>query len=156
MPRIRILVVGRTRLPFLLEGQQFYMNRLGHYASVDWTEVKSVPVRKKTREESIKDQEGRSILGNISDREYVIALDRKGKMYDSPGLASQMQKIFMDQDRLALVIGGVLGLSEDVLKRAQATFSLSRLTFTHEMARLFLLEQLYRAFTILKSEKYHK
>jgi 23S rRNA (pseudouridine1915-N3)-methyltransferase len=156
MSRIRIVVVGQTKLPFILEGQQFYLDRLQHYTTVHWAELKSVPAKKKTGEKSIKDKEGISILRNIDDREYVMALDRKGRMYDSRGLASHLEKTFMDHDRLVFVIGGVLGLSEDVLKRAQAALSLSRLTFTHEMTRLFLLEQLYRAFTILRGEKYHK
>ena len=156
MPRIKIIVVGQTKLPFLLEGQRFYLERLRHYATVNLTEVKPVPVKRKAREKSVKDQEGISILRNINDREYVIALDQRGNMYDSPGLASYMEKIFMEQDRLVFVTGGVLGLSKGVLSRAQNTLSLSRFTFTHEMTRLFLLEQLYRAFTILRGEKYHK
>jgi 23S rRNA (pseudouridine1915-N3)-methyltransferase len=154
--RIRIVVVGQTKLPFILEGQQFYLDRLRHYTTVRWSELKSVPAKRKTPEKSVKGQEGVSILRNIDDREYVMALDRKGKMYDSRGLASHLEKTFMNHDRLVFVIGGVLGLSEDVLKRAHAVLSLSRLTFTHEMTRLILPEQLYRAFTILRGEKYHK
>jgi len=156
MARIKIIVVGRTKLPFLLQGQNFYLDRLRHYATIEWAEVRPVPMKKKTRGQSAKDQEGISILRHISDRDYVLALDQRGKMYDSPGMASCMEKIFMEQDRLVFVIGGIIGLSEDVLKRAQATLSLSRFTFTHEMARIFLLEQVYRAFTIMHGEKYHK
>lgn len=156
MPKLKIIVVGQTKLPFLLEGQDLYLARLRHYTSLEWTEVKPVPMKKKARDQSIKEQEGISILRHINDRDSVIALDQRGKMYDSRELASRVEKIFMEQGRLIFVIGGALGLSEDVLKRAQAVLSLSRLTFTHEMARLFLLEQLYRAFTILRGEKYHK
>jgi len=156
MSRIKIIVVGQTKLPFLLEGQHFYRDRLRHYTSVEWVEVKPVPVKKKAGERSVKDQEGSSMLRHINDRDYVIALDQRGKMYDSPGLAKSMEEIFVEQGRPVFAVGGALGLSEDVLKRAQATLSLSRFTFTHEMARLFLLEQLYRAFTILRGEKYHK
>lgn len=156
MARMKIIVVGQTKLPFLLEGQSFYLGRLRHYTSVEWTEIRPVPMKKKASGQSIKDQEGISILRHINDRDYLIALDQRGKTYDSPGMASRMEEIFMEQARPVFLIGGVLGLSGDVLKRAQATLSLSPLTFTHEMARLFLLEQLYRAFTILRGEKYHK
>ncbi|RLB19548.1 MAG: 23S rRNA (pseudouridine(1915)-N(3))-methyltransferase RlmH [Deltaproteobacteria bacterium] len=155
MPRIRIIVVGQTKLPFLFDGQQFYLDRLQHYTTIDWLEVKPVSI-KKTREQFIKEEEGLSILRYIKDRDYVIALDQRGRTCDSKGWASQVEQILMEQGGIVFVVGGTLGLSEKVLTRAQATLSLSRLTFTHEMARLFLLEQLYRAFTILRGEKYHK
>lgn len=95
-------------------------------------------------------------MKSLMEREYVIALDRKGDLYDSIGLASHIEKLSTEQGRMVFVIGGVLGLSETVLKRARTVLSLSRFTLTHEMSRLFLLEQLYRAFTIIRGEKYHK
>ena len=90
-------------------------------------------------------------------QDYVIALDRSGKAYSSRGLATWLDDISIHVGGwVSFVIGGPLGLSPDILKRAQGVFSLSRLTLTHEMSRLVLLEQLYRAMTILKGEKYHK
>jgi len=156
MPQIKIIVVGQTKLPFLREGQHFYLDRLRHYTSVEWVEVKPVPLKKNTDAQSMKDREGISILRQVNDRDYVVALDQRGKEYDSPGLASRMEKIFMEQGGIALIVGGVMGLSGEILRRAQETVSLSQFTLTHEMARLFLLEQLYRAFTIMRGEKYHK
>lgn len=156
MPQIKIIVVGQTKLPFLREGQHFYLDRLRHYTSVEWVEVKPVPLKKNTDVQSMKDREGISILRQVNDRDYVVALDQRGKEYDSPALASRMEKIFMEQGGIALIVGGVIGLSGEILRRAQETVSLSQFTLTHEMARLFLLEQLYRAFTIMRGEKYHK
>ena len=156
MALIRIIVAGQTKLPFLREGQDFYLDRLRHYASIEWVETKPVSVKKRGDEHSIRIREGASLLKQIDERDYVVALDQGGKAYDSPGLAIRLETLFMEHGRLVFIVGGVLGLSEDVLKRAQSTLSLSRFTFTHEMARLFFLEQLYRAFTILRGEKYHK
>ncbi len=156
MVLIKIIVPGQTKLPFLREGQDFYLDRLRHYTSIEWVETKPVSVKKNADEHSIRIREGASLLKQVDERDYVLALDQRGKAYDSPGLAIRMEKLFMEHGRLVFIVGGVLGLSEDVLKRAQSTLSLSRFTFTHEMARLFLLEQLYRAFTILRGEKYHK
>ena len=89
--------------------------------------------------------------------DYLVALDRSGQQYDSEGLAAWFDKLSMERGGwISFVIGGPLGLPSDLLKRAQKVLSLSSLTLTHEMCRLFLLEQVYRAFTIMKGEKYHK
>ena len=106
--------------------------------------------------EEILDKEGEAIAKRLLPRDYVIAMDRSGKAYDSEGLAAQIERLSLTQDRLSFVIGGPLGLSKKILDQAHEVFSLSRLTLTHEMSRLLLLEQLYRAFTILNNEKYHK
>lgn len=156
MPRIRIIVLGQTKLPFLSEGQKFYLDRLRHYAAVEWTELRASSINRKSSARSIREQEGKSIMKSLMERDYVFALDQKGDAFDSIDLARHIEKLSMVQDRMTFVIGGVLGLSENVLKRAQTVISLSRFTLTHEMSRLFLLEQLYRAFTIIRGEKYHK
>jgi 23S rRNA (pseudouridine1915-N3)-methyltransferase len=156
MVRIRFIVVDRTRSSFLKEGEQFYLNRLRRYAHTEWIEVKPVTISPKKSIQDILDKEGVAIARKLTARDYVVALDRKGKQQTSKELASHINQTLIRNRQLALVIGGPLGLSENILKTARERLSLSRLTLTHEMVRLVLLEQLYRAFTIIHGEKYHK
>lgn len=153
---IKIIVVDRTRSPFLREGEAFYGERVSRYTRLEWVEVKPERITKGRTEQEILDTEGRSIVKRMAPRDHVIALERSGKPYDSKELSEKLGALAQSGEPVAFIIGGPLGLSKEVLDRARETFSLSRLTFTHEMARLILLEQLYRAFTILKNEKYHK
>jgi 23S rRNA (pseudouridine1915-N3)-methyltransferase len=154
--RFGMYVVGRTRAPFLLQGETFYLNRLGQYARVQWVEVKPAPATKGLTDAQIMAGEGMSVLARLPDKDCVLALDRRGKTYDSEGLAHRIESLASQHGRIAFVIGGHAGLSDEVLSRANERISLSQLTFTHEMSRLVLLEQLYRAMTILRGEKYHK
>jgi 23S rRNA (pseudouridine1915-N3)-methyltransferase len=156
MLRLKIIVVDRTRSPFLKEGESFYLDRLKRYAHTEWVEVKPESIKKGKPSAQIVAAEGGSITKKLLPRDYLIALDRTGKAFDSKGLAARINELSFSHDRLAFVIGGPLGLSKEVLKKAHETLSLSRLTLTHEMSRLVLLEQLYRAFTIINNEKYHK
>ena len=156
MLKIKIIVVDRTRSEFLKQGESFYMKRLKRYAQTEWVEVKPVGIKKGRSIFGILDEEGDSIAKKLVTREYIIALDRSGEAYDSEELAARIEKLSFTHDRLTFVVGGPLGLSKTILNRSHEIFSLSRLTLTHEMSRLLLLEQLYRAFTIIKSEKYHK
>jgi 23S rRNA (pseudouridine1915-N3)-methyltransferase len=154
--RFGMYVVGKTRAPFLLEGEAFYLDRLGQYARVEWVEVKPALATKGLTDAQIVAAEGLSLLARLPDKDCVLALDRRGKMYGSEGLAQRIQTLASHHGRIAFVIGGHAGLSDDVLSRAKERISLSLLTFTHEMSRLILLEQIYRAMTILRGEKYHK
>ncbi len=155
--KIRVIVVDRTRSPFLKQGESFYLDRLKHYAQVEWVEVKPAAIKKGRPEEEVLNVEGEAIARRLMPRDYLVALDRTGHQYDSEGLADWLEKFYMDRGGwISFVIGGPLGLSKDLMKRAQKVLSLSRLTLTHEMCRLFFLEQIYRAFTIMKGEKYHK
>jgi 23S rRNA (pseudouridine1915-N3)-methyltransferase len=154
--RLRIIVVDRTRSRFLREGESFYLDRLGRYVRTEWVEVKPTKIKKGRPVLDILAAEGESILRNFLSGDYLVALDRSGRALDSEGLASWIEALSLSQDRIAFVIGGPLGLSNTVLERAHEILSLSQLTLTHEMSRLLLLEQLYRAFTIIHGEKYHK
>jgi len=156
MLKIKIIVVDRTRSEFLKQGESFYMKRLKRYAQTEWVEVKPAGIKKGRPTLRILDEEGDSIAKKLVTRDYIIALDRSGKEYDSEELAARIEKLSFTHDRLTFVVGGPLGLSKTILNRSHEIFSLSRLTLTHEMSRLLLLEQLYRAFTIIKGEKYHK
>lgn len=157
MLRIRIIVVDRTRASFLREGEAFYLKRLRRYVKTDWVEVKPTGITKGRTEEEILLEEGRALAKRLSPGDTAIPLDRKGKAYDSRGLARRLDGLsHRSGGSVCFIIGGPLGISGEVLERAEEALSLSRLTLTHEMSRLILLEQLYRACTILAGEKYHK
>jgi 23S rRNA (pseudouridine1915-N3)-methyltransferase len=157
MSKIRIIVVDRTRASFLKEGEEVYLSRLRNYAPVEWIQVKPAKISKGRNTEEILGEEAREIRRHILPRDYVIALDRTGRQYDSEELAAWLEGMFgKATESLSFVIGGPLGLSGQITSQAKGVLSLSRLTLTHEMTRLVLLEQLYRAFTILRGEKYHK
>lgn len=157
MPKIRLIVVDRTRSPFLKEGESFYIERLQKYARVEWVEIKPTKIKKGLSTEEILATEGQKIARRLGPRDYLVSLDRSGDQHDSAGLAAWLNKLATGAwDRITFIIGGPLGLSGEILERSRKILSLSRLTLTHEMSRLLLLEQLYRAFTILRGEKYHK
>lgn len=156
MLTIKIIVVDRTRSPFLKKGETFYLDRIRKYARTQWVEVKPAIIKKSTPAAAVLSAEGASITKKINPGDYVIALDRSGHAYNSRKLAARIERLSQDNSRLAFFIGGPLGLSKTVLEKADEVLSLSRLTLTHEMTRLILLEQLYRSFTIIHNEKYHK
>ena len=156
MLKIKIIVVDRTRSDFLAEGETLYLERLRRYAHIEWVEIKPARIQKSRPAQIILAAEGISIAKRIIAGDYVIALDRSGKAYDSEGLAARIDHLSSSHNPLTFIVGGPLGLSKEILAKANETLSLSRLTFTHEMSRLVLLEQIYRAFTILNNEKYHK
>ena len=156
MPRIKLIVVGNTKSSFLKQGEKFYLERLQRYSPTEWIEVKPQKVRKGRPKKEILAVEGQSIEKTFLLKDHIIALDIQGKEYSSEGLADRIKELSLTTKRVCFVIGGPLGLSKHILRRADETLSLSRLTLTHEMSRLVLLEQLYRAYTIIKGEKYHK
>ncbi len=156
MPKIKIIVVGNTKSSFIKEGEQIYLERLRRYTDTQWVEVKPQKVRKGRSGVEILAAEGQSIDKKFLSGDHIIALDISGKEYDSEGLAKWIERFSLSGKSLCFVIGGPLGLSEKILHSADEILSLSKLTLTHEMSRLLLLEQLYRAYTIIRGEKYHK
>jgi len=157
MISIRIIVVDRTRPPFLAEGEAFYLKRVQHYAQLEWIEVKPVKMTKGRPEAEILNLEGQAMIRKRALKDYLVVLDRSGRQYASEEFAGRLEKAALNAGgRITFMIGGPLGLSKEVLSKADEILSLSKFTFTHEMSRVILLEQIYRAFTILKGEKYHK
>lgn len=156
MSKIKFIVVGGTRSTFLKEGELHYLERLRRYAPTDWIEVKPQKVTKGRSRDDILRVEGQAIAGKWTPDDHVIALDSRGREYESEGLAAFIEQLYQHPKRICFVIGGPLGLAKEVLEAAAQRLSLSRLTLTHEMSRLVLLEQLYRAHTIIRGEKYHK
>jgi 23S rRNA (pseudouridine1915-N3)-methyltransferase len=157
MIKIRLIVVDRTRSPFLAEGEAFYLKRLRNYAQVEWLEVKPVKMTKGRPEEEILQLEGQALIRKRAPKDHLVALDRSGRQCGSEEFASRIEKAAMNAaGGISFMIGGPLGLSRDALTEADEILSLSKFTLTHEMSRVLLLEQIYRAFTILKGERYHK
>ena len=157
MLKMRIIVVDRTRSPFLKEGEKFYLERLRKYVQVDWTEVKPVKISPGRPAWEILAAEGERIAKKTAQRDCSVCLDRSGNQYDSERFAAWLTSLVESGEQwVSFIIGGPLGLSKDILHRSREVLSLSQFTLTHEMSRLILLEQLYRAFTILRGEKYHK
>ena len=148
--------MDKTRESWLNSGVQNYINRIKKYVSVDIKECKGIKYNKKMDLDKILDKEGEKLMKAIPKGAFKIVLDQRGEMLDSKGLASFFISLENQGTRdIALIIGGPLGLSKDLVERADLLFSLSRLTFPHDFARLILAEQVYRAFTIKAGEPYH-
>ena len=157
---IRILSVGKIKEKYLTAGIQEYAKRLIRYCKLTFCQVADEKTPDKASEalnEQIKKTEGERIMKNIRDQDYVIALALDGKMLDSVELSEKIGQLGIEgKISVAFVIGGSLGLSEQVLKRADFRLSFSRMTFPHQLMQMILLEQIYRGFRILNNEPYHK
>ncbi|MDP6779044.1 MAG: 23S rRNA (pseudouridine(1915)-N(3))-methyltransferase RlmH [Candidatus Latescibacteria bacterium] len=155
--RILLVAVGRCREASIRDGVDDYARRLSHYASVKQVEVKAERARKGFPTGEILAREGRRLLQAIPDNAYTVALDREGESCGSEELSRKLARLGVGgKSRIAFVIGGAFGLGRSVIERADWRLSLSRMTFPHEMARLILVEQVYRALTIIRGEEYHK
>jgi len=156
---IKIISVGKIKEKYLLEGIKEYAKRLQKYTGLDMIEVSDEKAPENLSEKEmniIKDKEGERILSKIND-EYVIALAIEGKNIDSVKLSEKINNIFSYQSsNIVFVIGGSLGLSNNVLTRANELISFSKMTFPHQLMKLILLEQVYRSFRIINNEPYHK
>ena len=154
--KLTLLVVGKTDESYLKDGINRYSKRLGHYINF---EIKIIPDIKNTKNitETIqKQKEGEAILSHIAPGREIHLFDEKGKEYTSRKFAGFLQKkMVQGLKEMVLVIGGPYGFSEEVQLKAASKISLSKMTFSHQLARLLCVEQLYRAFTILKGEPYH-
>ena len=154
--KIKVICIGKTSKSFLIEGEREYLNRLKHYNPVEKLELPDIKNAKRLSREQIKTEEGKLLLSKISAGEQLFLLDEKGKSFNSIDFSKFIQKRFNQGGKsLVFLIGGAYGFSEDVYARANGKISLSEMTFSHQMIRLFFLEQLYRGFTILKGEPYH-
>ncbi|MBB2482683.1 23S rRNA (pseudouridine(1915)-N(3))-methyltransferase RlmH [Bacillus sp. APMAM] len=157
---ISIIAVGKLKEKYLKQGIDEYLKRLTAYAKVEIIEVpdeKAPEILSETEMEQVKQKEGERILAKISQDTHVIALAIEGKMKTSEELADGLDKLATyGKSKIAFVIGGSLGLSSDVMQRANESLSFSKMTFPHQLMRLVLVEQVYRAFRIIRGEPYHK
>lgn len=149
-------MIGKTDEPYLEEGIEKYAKRLKHYVSFEKVILADVKQGAKLAVDKLKEEEGRLILSKVENSDLLVLLDEKGNEFTSSQFASYLQKKMNTvSGNLVLVIGGAFGFSGEVYSRANEKISLSKMTFSHQMVRLFITEQLYRAFTILRGEKYH-
>jgi len=157
---ISIITVGKLKEKYLKQGIDEYLKRLSAYAKIEIIEVpdeKAPEELSETEMLQVKQKEGERILSKIHPDAHVIALAIEGKMKTSEELAEGLDKLATyGKSKIAFVIGGSLGLSSEVLQRANEKLSFSKMTFPHQLMRLILVEQVYRAYRILRGEPYHK
>jgi 23S rRNA (pseudouridine1915-N3)-methyltransferase len=148
--------VGKAHEAYVKEGVEMFSKRITHYYATEWN---IIPVPKNTatlNETEVKKKEGETILNNLQKEDYLVLLDERGKLLTSEGLATFIQQRANDSvKKIVFLIGGAFGVSDDVVKRANFKWALSPLVFPHQLVRLILSEQVYRACTINKNEKYH-
>lgn len=153
---IQLISLGKTVNPFINEGIQFYLKRIGKYNAFSLIELPDVKNAGKLSEAERKKEEGKALLKYFQPSDFHILLDEKGKQFTSEKFAEQLQQMMnRGYKNLNFYIGGPYGFSDDVYQAANAKMAVSEMTFTHEMIRMFFCEQVYRAFTILKNEPYH-
>ena len=153
--RITLIENGKTRDSFIKEGVEQFRKRVVRYVPFN---IETIPDLKNTRNLTMKEvqkQEGILLLKRVKAVETLILLDERSTQYDSIAFAEYLNSLEGKVNRLLFVIGGPYGFSEEVYKRADGRISLSTLTFSHQLVRVLFMEQLYRAFTILKGEPYH-
>lgn len=158
--KITIVSVGKLKEKYLKQGIQEYMKRLGAYAKVEIKEVADEKAPENMSDADmldVKRKEGERILSHISPDAYVITLEINGKQLTSEQLAKKMDELATyGKSKIAFIIGGSLGISEEVQKRSDYALSFSKMTFPHQVMRLILLEQVYRSYRINRGEPYHK
>ena len=153
---IKLIAVGKTDNPALQQLISTYEKRLSYYINFELQLLPDIKNSKSLSEEQQKIKEGELILSYVEPSHHLILLDEQGKEYTSIAFADELQKKMNSGiKQLTFVIGGPYGFSQAVYQRANSKLSLSKLTFSHQMIRLFFVEQLYRAFTILRNEPYH-
>jgi len=153
--RITLIETGKTRDPFIREGVELFRSRVIHYVPF---QIDTLPDLKNTRNlgmKEVQEREGQILLKRLKPGDFMILLDERGKEFHSISFAEYLNGLEGRVKHLLFVIGGPYGFSEEVYKRADASLSLSKLTFSHQLVRVIFMEQLYRAYTILKGEPYH-
>ena len=154
--KIKLIAIGKTDEAFLTEGIEKYLKRLKHYHPVEFIIIPDIKGGGKFTADKLKEAEGKLILQKIQDGDHLILLDENGKSFTSQEFANFMQKkLNAVTTNLVFVIGGAFGFSPESYERSNEKIALSKMTFSHQMVRLFFVEQIYRGFTILRGEKYH-
>lgn len=155
--KITLIQIGKTSQPYLIEGINDYQKRLKHYCNFELITINSPKsVLSSGNFEAIKKAESSLIIATLNTSDFVILLDDKGIEYDSVAFSQYINNHQIKSTKnLVFIIGGAYGFSEELYAKSHLKLSLSRLTFSHQMVRLFFIEQLYRAFTIIKGESYH-
>lgn len=152
--KVECLFVGKTTEKYIEEGMKIYLKRLQHYLPFSTTVIPSSVIS--TNKEAAIKKESETILNKISGKDYVVLLDERGKEMTSVQLSEFMNKsLTRVSSKLIFIVGGAYGVSQQIFDRANLVVSFSKFTLTHQMIRLFLVEQVYRAMTIIRNESYH-
>lgn len=155
--KIKIIALGKIKEKFLKDGIDEFLKRLTPYASIEIIELPAIEIKDENLTNKILNQEGEKILSHIKPQSFVITLEIQGKMFSSEEFAHKIEQLTNEGvGEIVFVIGSSCGLSTTVCERANLKLSLSKMTFLHQFARLLLVEQIYRAFKIIKGETYHK
>lgn len=153
--KVEVWAIGKTSEPYLETGIAIFEKRLTHYLPFLWQVWPAVKV-KTTDGQLMRNEEAKLILAKLNPDDYLVLLDERGEQFSSVAFSRWMETRLSDsRRRMVFLIGGAFGFSNEVYQRANAQISLSKMTFSHQMVRLFFLEQLYRAMTIIKGESYH-
>lgn len=153
--KVRLIVVGKTKEKLVEEGIKEYLKRLTRYTNFQLEVIPDVKVSNKMTPSEVKNLEGKEILKRVGNDQLVL-LDEKGKEFTSVDFSKWIEKQQMNSTKhITFLIGGAFGFSDSVYQKAISKIALSKMTFTHQMIRLIFVEQVYRAFTIIKGEKYH-
>lgn len=154
---IKIIALGKIKEKFLKEGVDEFLKRLTPYSSVEILELTPIEIKDENLTEKVLDEEADKILALVKPSSFVVTLEIGGKMFSSEEFSAKIESLINDGvSELIFVIGSSCGLSKKVSARADLKMSMSKMTFLHQFARLILVEQIYRAFKIMKNEKYHK
>ncbi len=154
--KIFLLTVGKTSQKNIKEEILLYTKRLSHYTDFELQEISSLKSSTKISQSELKKSEGQIIMKYLKSSDYVVLLDENGKSYSSIDFSKKIEKFRLNSfKRVVFVVGGAFGFSDELYSRCNEKVSLSNMTFSHQMVRLFFVEQLYRAFTIINNEKYH-
>lgn len=155
--KIKIIAVGKIKEKFTKDAIEEYKKRLGAYCSLSLCEVSAQDIKDENLAAKYMELEGEKILQSIKPDSYVITLEIEGKMLSSEGFAQKIHELFNEgHNEIVFIIGGANGLAPSVRNRANFELSFSKMTFTHQLIRVFLYEQIYRAFKIINNENYHR
>ena len=154
--KIKLIVIGKTHKKFLIEGENEYLKRIRKYVQVEKIEIPDLKNAKKLSKDQVKKEEGKLILSKIEGHGLIVLLDERGKEMSSMTFSKWMQNSMnRGYKHITFIVGGAYGFSDDVYKVANEKLSISQMTLSHQMIRMFFLEQIYRGFSILHNEPYH-
>ncbi len=154
--KVSVWAIGKTKDTYLEAGLEIYRQRLPHYLPFEWHILPDVKNAGKHTPDQLKVKEGEAVLRKITNQDYLVLLEERGRQYTSVEFTGLMEHYLqLPYRQIIFLIGGSFGFSQAVYHRGNAQLALSKMTFSHQMVRLFLLEQLYRAMTIVRNEGYH-
>ncbi len=157
MVKLKFIFIGKTKESWIAEGLEHYQKMLGKFGNLEFINIKDEKITEHSSEKIVLEKEGERVLKCLDKKNYSLILDQKGKMLSTEELAKLFkEKMNQGYNDFIFITGGTLGLSPEVVNSADFKLSLSRMTFPHQLVRLILLEQVYRAFSIIEGRKYHK